>query len=108
MRSRARRLPPRQTIGSPFRGRIATEDPATTSPRPAAKRGFATMPIVKHAEAATGTRIRVSMGAIVYYANRIRAISDARARTLSIQTASRGWREREPVGVTPEKPMLLR
>jgi len=50
----------------------------------------------------------MSVGAIVYYANRIGAISDARARTLQIQIASRGWREREPVDVTPEKPMLLR
>lgn len=50
----------------------------------------------------------ISVSAIVYYANRLGVISDARARTLQIQIASRGWRDQEPVGVVPERPMLFK
>lgn len=49
----------------------------------------------------------ISVGAIIMAAKRAGIIASERARSLQIQLSSRGWRDKEPVDVALERPLLF-
>jgi Zn-dependent peptidase ImmA (M78 family) len=49
----------------------------------------------------------VSMAALIRRARDLGAISDYRYKELNIELSKAGWRSREPVEVSPERPRLL-
>lgn len=50
----------------------------------------------------------VSIQAIVARAHALGLVSDARRKSLMVQISYKGWRKKEPVDVSPERPLLLR
>lgn len=51
---------------------------------------------------------RVSMQSLIMRASTLGLIDERRKRSLFVQLSRRGWRTKEPIGIPPERPRLLR